>query len=179
VGQPSPKLIWIRGVLGEYEGRLIRYASRRLPVAQAKEAVQETFLKLWQEEPPPPEERLAPWLFTVCRNQVIDVLRKEGRMSQLSDQHSATLASDENGPSDVLENKQTSNIVVRCIHELPAAQQEVVRLKFQEGLSYQEISRVTGHSVSYVGVLLHQAVVRLRVRLAQAAAAEKGGAHGA
>ena len=41
-------------------------------------------------------------------------------------------------------------------------QREVVRLKFQAGLSYAEISRVTGHSVSNVGFLLHTALKTLR-----------------
>ena len=49
-----------------------------------------------------------------------------------------------------------------CVIQLKPAEREVIRLKFQESMSYQEISAVTGHSVSYVGVLIHQAVEKLR-----------------
>ena len=48
---------------------------------------------------------------------------------------------------------------------LPANQQEVIRLKFQESMSYQEISAVTGHSVSHVGVLLHEAMKEVRRKM--------------
>jgi RNA polymerase sigma-70 factor (ECF subfamily) len=40
-----------------------------------------------------------------------------------------------------------------------------VRLKFQAGLSYREISRVTELSVSNVGYLIHTAIRTLRRQL--------------
>jgi RNA polymerase sigma-70 factor (ECF subfamily) len=42
--------------------------------------VQDTFLKLWQTDPDTVNGRLAPWLYTVCRNRAVDVCRKERRM---------------------------------------------------------------------------------------------------
>ena len=52
------------------------------------------------------------------------------------------------------------------IERLPANQQEVVRLKFQNGFSYKEISRITTLSVGNVGFLIHTAVARLRADFA-------------
>jgi len=49
---------------------------------------------------------------------------------------------------------------------LPPREREVVRLKFQQGLKYGEIAAVTGLSVSHVGVLIHEAMARLRKRKA-------------
>jgi len=49
---------------------------------------------------------------------------------------------------------------------LPPGQQEVIRLKFQNGFSYQEISRISGHSVGNVGYLIHVGLKTLRGRLA-------------
>ena len=48
------------------------------------------------------------------------------------------------------------------IDHLPPNQQEVIRLKFQQGFSYKEISRITQLSVTNVGFLIHTAVTRLR-----------------
>ena len=48
------------------------------------------------------------------------------------------------------------------VKSLPERQQEVVRLKFQSGLSYKDISAVTNLSVSNVGLLLHKAVRAIR-----------------
>jgi RNA polymerase sigma-70 factor (ECF subfamily) len=50
---------------------------------------------------------------------------------------------------------------------LPRLEQEVVQLRLGQGLSYKQIAEVTDLSVSHVGVLLHQAVKRLRESLAQ------------
>jgi RNA polymerase sigma-70 factor (ECF subfamily) len=52
------------------------------------------------------------------------------------------------------------------IDRLPPNQQEVVRLKFQNGFSYKEISRITELSVGNVGFLIHTAVARLRTEFA-------------
>ena len=51
--------------------------------------------------------------------------------------------------------------------DLSPNQQEVVRLKFQDELSYKQISSVTGLTVSNVGFLLHTAIRRLRDGLRQ------------
>jgi DNA-directed RNA polymerase specialized sigma24 family protein len=48
---------------------------------------------------------------------------------------------------------------------LPPSQREVIRLKFQNGFSYKEISRISGHSVSNVGYLIHAGIKALRGEL--------------
>jgi len=52
--------------------------------------------------------------------------------------------------------------LLKLIGELPRNQQEVIRLKFQNGFSYKEISRITALSVTNVGFLIHTAVTQLR-----------------
>jgi DNA-directed RNA polymerase specialized sigma24 family protein len=41
--------------------------------------------------------------------------------------------------------------VLAAVAELPAAQQEVLRLRFHDELTYKEISEITSHSVGNVG----------------------------
>ena len=55
---------------------------------------------------------------------------------------------------------------------LPPNQREVIRLKFQNGFSYQEISRISGHSVGNVGYLIHVGLKTLRGQLADGQPAE-------
>ncbi|MGB7324809.1 MAG: sigma factor-like helix-turn-helix DNA-binding protein [Rubripirellula sp.] len=49
--------------------------------------------------------------------------------------------------------------------QLPARQQEVIRLKVHGGLSYREISDLTGLSVSNVGYLLSTGLATVRLQL--------------
>ena len=74
--------------------------------------------------------------------------------------HDDGLGADEMGATGCLR--------VDALGTLPAKEREVIHLKFREGMSYREISAVTGHSLSHVGVLIHTGMKRLRGRLAPA-----------
>jgi RNA polymerase sigma factor (sigma-70 family) len=51
------------------------------------------------------------------------------------------------------------------VGKLSPNQQEVLRLRFEEGFSYQEIAQVTGLSVTNVGFLLHAALKAIRLQM--------------
>jgi RNA polymerase sigma factor (sigma-70 family) len=89
-------------------------------------------------------------------------VRKEGRMKRFEDGEAERVRDTEPRPGRALESAETSAALLRAIDHLPPNQQEVIRLKFQSGFSYKEISRITEHSVSNVGFLIHTAVQRLR-----------------
>ncbi len=158
---------WIRTAVARFEGPLTLYAARLLGDAdRARDVVQDTFLKLCRQDAREIRDRLAEWLFTVCRNRALDVLRKEGRMTRLSDEHAGACASSDPSPSEVLETHESAAHVLQVLENLPPSQREVIRLKFQSGFSYREISRISGHSVSNVGFLIHTGLKTIRRRLA-------------
>ena len=72
------------------------------------------------------------------------------------------LAPDAMPPDELLEQRETEDRAIALLDRLPETQQEVIRLKFQNDLSYREIADITGHSVSNVGFLLHTGIKRLR-----------------
>ncbi len=65
----------------------------------------------------------------------------------------------------ILEQREQQTRVQAAMAGLSDNQQEAVRLRFADGLSYAEIAAVTGHSVSNVGVLLHVALKKMRAQL--------------
>ncbi len=75
----------------------------------------------------------------------------------------------EPAPNERIEREEASSFLLRIVATLPPRQQEVLQLKFQNDLSYQEISEITRLSVSHVGVLIHTALKTLRARHAEAA----------
>ncbi len=68
-------------------------------------------------------------------------------------------------PATQAEQRDTADEVLRLLEQLPENQQEVVRLKFQYGLTYQEISKVTNLTVSNIGFLIHTAIKTIRQQL--------------
>src|SRR4051794_32715005 len=147
---------WIRGAVAQFQGPLTLYAARLLGNAEAaRDVVQETFLRLCAQPRDTVEPRLAEWLFTVCRHRALDVLRKECRMTQLSDEQVHHRPSPEAGPPDAAVAHESAARVLDLLEHLPPSQREVIRLRFQNGFSYKEISRISGHTVTNVGYLLH------------------------
>ncbi len=154
---------WLRETVDRFQGPLLRYAARiTCDVERARDAVQETFLRLCQQDRHQLDGHLAQWLYTVCRNQALDVRRKETPMKTMSSAVAEGCASREPAQPTALEQQETSHQILKLLDRLPPNQQEVVRLKFQSGLSYREIAAVTQLSVSNVGYLIHTAVTALR-----------------
>ncbi len=157
---------WVREAVARFEGPLLLYARRLLTDAEsARDVVQDVFLRLCGQSRAEIDGHLAEWLFTVCRNRALDVLRKEHRMTQLHEEQVNRCLSPVPGPSDVAERHDLGARVLALLDTLPPNQREVIRLKFQNGFSYQEISRISGHSVSNVGYLIHAGIKTLRGRL--------------
>ncbi|MGZ3692672.1 MAG: RNA polymerase sigma factor [Bdellovibrionota bacterium] len=147
---------WLALTMQHWEPRLHRYCSRFVRAEVAAEIVQETFTRLWNETQDL-AGREQPWLFHVSRNLCIDHIRRE-KKTILKEVEGVLVPETETQ----LENQQQATELQRITSTLPPAQREVVRLKFQEDMSYQQISEVTGYSISYVGVLIHEAMIKIR-----------------
>lgn len=157
---------WIRHAVDQYEGSLVRYAARLTGnVDAARDVVQDTFLRLCRAEQQEVQSHLAQWLYTVCRNRALEVARKETRMKTLVEDRATESTMVNTSPTVMVEGRETVTRVLELLDTLPPNQQEVVRLKFQNGLSYREISAVTQLSVTNVGYLLHNAIQSLRKKL--------------
>jgi RNA polymerase sigma factor (sigma-70 family) len=157
---------WVRAALDRYEAPLIRYAMRITGnTEQARDVVQDTFLRLCTADRARIERRLAQWLYTVCRNRALDVRRKEGRMSHLAEGQAEAIASPDPPPSAVADRNETHQLVFDVVSTLPEKQQEVFRLKFQDGMSYREISSITGSPRSTVCDTVRSTVNTIRRRL--------------
>jgi RNA polymerase sigma-70 factor (ECF subfamily) len=160
------KAAWIEEALERYEGSLIRYAAHITGnLESAREVAQDTFLRLCEADRAAVEGRLAPWLYTVCRNRALDVRKKEGRTMPLTDELAAVSSGSHAGPRDTAAYDETQRLVLDALHKLPEDQQEAFRLKFQDGLTYREIGGITGKSLGTVSNLITQAMAAMRAEL--------------
>ena len=156
----SPEEI-ITGALDRFERPLISYAKEITgDLEAARDAVQETFLRLSRQDVAKLEPRLAPWLFFVCRNCALDHVRKVVRFSQdpVDEEH----ASDGPSPAAQAMASEDAARLRELVARLPRQQRELVKLKFEAGLSYKEMAEALKTSVSNVGVQLHEAMQTLR-----------------
>ncbi len=159
----SPREL-VESAQADFEGPLTGYAAGLLggDWERARDVVQDTFIKLHRQDPQMIKGKLKSWLYTVCRNRSIDILRKENPMLTSAGEAFENLDDASPDPSGAMERKERFEEVLRFLERLPENQREVIRLKFQGDLSYKEISEVTGLSVSNVGFLIHTGIKRLR-----------------
>jgi RNA polymerase sigma-70 factor (ECF subfamily) len=154
-----------QSLLDRYERPLLAFARHHAGDQEtARDAVQDTFLRYFRDRPAGDLESLAPWLFTVCRRILIDHQRKLQRIVPMNPTLTFDQTIDDSAasPAAALEEKDDAHRLKGLVKSLPERQRELVRLKFEAGLSYRDIAAATGLTVSNVGTLLHHAVQNLR-----------------
>lgn len=173
--EPSKqKEAWLRSCVLHNESRLIRYVKslvRDLEVS--KDIVQESFLKLWQQDHVSLQGHETQWLFTTNRNRAVDYLRKKHRSAVSVEECALEIADTAPNAEEQMVSQDSEAVLAQLLKKLTPPQQEVLNLKFQEGLSYKEISAITGLTVNHVGVLIHNIVSQLKDNLKKAES--KGG----
>ena len=159
---------FIEKAVEEHESALIGYARTFVhDLDRARDVVQDTFIRLCQQDPEKVREHLKSWLFTVCRNRCLDVLRKDKRIEPLDDLRWQKVAGTVAAPDEQAGRDEQLAHVMRFMERLAKNQREVILLKFQQGMSYAEIRDVTGLSEGNIGFLIHTGLKRLREWLPQ------------
>lgn len=156
----------VERAISEFESPLIGYAKTIVhDLDRARDVVQDTFIRLYQQDAGKVSDGLKSWLFTVCRNRALDVLRKEKRMVPMEDEVLEARDSGVESPATITADHERVELVKSYIARLPENQATAILLKFEKGYSYQEISDETGLSTGNVGFLIHTGMKRLRAML--------------
>lgn len=164
-GDPAVCEHTVQSLFDTEETPLLRYAfslvGRR---AIAEEIVQEVFLQLhvkWDQIDSPKA-----WLFRSVRNRVYNHLR-DHRREILADQESEAPPADAepDSPESTLMQMEAAGALRESLQELDDTDQQLVKLKYFEGLKYRDISDQTGLSVGNVGYRLHHILKELARKL--------------
>ncbi len=173
----APSLQWetIEQVFDALESPLLAYARRLLGEAStAEDVVQEAFMKLHTQfaEVRQPQ----PWLYRTVHNLVVNHQRRGNRMVLLGDEarneetSSAAAGGDETADSQPMPDEQIARwegigLVRLVLEAMDPRSKEIIRLRFDEDLSYQEIGETMGLKTGHVGYLLHHALKSMAVEL--------------
>jgi len=142
--------------------------------ADAEDIVQEAFLRALRFFDGFRGGDSRAWLLKIVRNTSYSWLRKN-RPAQLTDEFDETIHSDENADENAemkLLSRAESERVINALEALPLTFREILVLREIEGLSYKEISEVTGVAMGTVMSSLSRARHRLRGQLGTASGRE-------
>jgi len=178
VGQPdkpgaqSPETI--EALFDDLESPLLGYALRLVGGREvAEDLVQEAFMRLHAQFEAVREPRR--WLYRTVHNLALNHRRDTAKMVVLtppsSDSSHSSYLSDTTDPQPLPDEQiarlEGIGLVRLSLAALDERSREVIRLKFNEDLSYAQISERTGLKTGHVGYLLHHALKAIAAELAK------------
>lgn len=171
-GAESPKWETIEELFAALESPLLSYARRLVQeLGVAEDLVQEAFMKLHSQFGDVREPRR--WLYRTVHNLALNHQRGVGKTVPLDlppeDGASAAteIADPQPLPDEQIARWEGIGLVRLSLKSLDERSRELVRLKFNDDLSYKEISASTGLTVGHVGYLLHHALKSIASELAK------------
>lgn len=132
-----------------------------------EDILQETFLKACKKiDQFDGKSAMYTWLYSIARNITIDEFRKQKRKPDtgLTPADEFEIADDENGSREYRQNDEIQHLR-NAIAELPELLRDIVVMKTIEGLSYDEISDITGVNTETLKNRMYRAKKELAERL--------------
>lgn len=122
---------------------------------RSNDIVQDSYEKLWRHVAEIDYMVVKSWLFSTAYHAMIDIIRKEKRMTSIEEFHENSL----------LHNSQYSDlneILHKALERLPEQHRSVVLLRDYEGYSYKEIGEITGLSEAQVKINIYRGRLALK-----------------
>jgi RNA polymerase sigma-70 factor (ECF subfamily) len=153
----------------EHESGLFNYVARMVGSREeAEDLTQDALLqayRTWSQVDPDAAGGYVKWCYRIAHNLAIDALRK--KKPRLMDEEDLERAEDFNSPrpEDVYEHRVQSATIRESIQSLQEKYREVLILRYQEELSYEQIAEVLSVPVSTVETRIFRAKKMLREKL--------------
>ena len=171
--QPSagpPRAETIEELFAALESPLLSYALRLVGErGPAEDVVQEAFMKLHAEFNQVREPRR--WLYRTVHNAALNQRRQASKVVSLDGSAKdgtpspADTADPQPLPDEQIARWEGIGLVRLSLNALDDRSRELIRLKFNENLSYKEISTRTGLTTGNVGYILHHALKTIGAEL--------------
>ncbi|MDY7080420.1 MAG: sigma-70 family RNA polymerase sigma factor [Chloroflexota bacterium] len=143
---------------------IYRYTYFRVgDVEDAEDLTEQVFLKAWEALPGYQQHgnRFISWLYRIAHNVVVDHHRRRKPIL------STSLSEDEVGESkqpaalDQVIRAEEAAVLASAVAQLPDEQQQIVILRFVEGLRHAEVARIMDKSEGACRVIQHRALAAL------------------
>ncbi len=160
---------WLGILLQRYTLLLLGVSMKYLKnEEEAKDSVQQIFLKVIQELQKYKVEYFKSWLYMVAKNHCLMKLRdRQGKITAEVTDNIATKPEDETNLQELVDNDHTLELMELSLKELNAEQQQCVTLFYLQKNSYQEVSDKTGYSMLQVKSYIQNGKRNLKLLIEQ------------
>lgn len=137
---------------GKYKKMIYTYFLYQTSTFQAEELLQETFLKVYKYAGQfKAQSKVTTWLWSIARNTLIDTLRiKKVPTVELEEEIDVSIPSIE---EDLILQGELE-IIKNCMKKIDPKNLEILLLRIESELSYEEISVLTKYSVANIKTIL-------------------------
>src|SRR6201987_4205136 len=141
----------------------------------AQDVVQEAYLRAFKSFSGFHGSNGRAWLLTIVRNTAYTLLKKNRAVDLTApfDEEIHASGRESTSPATILEHAEDAELIKNAMDELPAEFREILTLRHQEELSYQEIGEIQKIPVGTVMSRLARARAKLREYLASQMSQEK------
>jgi len=140
----------------DYSDGLYRFVLKNIKDKdKAKDIIQDTYEKLWIKVETVTYEKVKSYLFSTAYHTMIDVIRKETRITGFDE-----VNADKHSHSE--QYNDLNEVLHEAIGKLPEVQRSVILLRDYEGYSYKKISEITGLSEPQVKVYIYRGRIFLK-----------------
>lgn len=146
-----------------YVDGIYRYLAFRVRnPTDAEDLAEQVFLRAWQaiESYRPTGRPFSAWLYSIARNLVIDHFRAARPNAELPEDTLAPAGFAE--PATILDQTLAMDRFRESLQKLTSDQQQVIILRFIEGLGYEDVAEAIGKTSGTVRVIQHRALAKLR-----------------
>jgi RNA polymerase sigma-70 factor (ECF subfamily) len=147
-----------------------RLAYQVMPTrADAEDAVQEVFVRLWRtaDRYDPKRAALVTWVMLISRRHLVDRLRRARarvKASALDEKHGQTVAASSGQPELGMHRDERFAVLMERIAKLPELQRTVVTRAYLGGQTLRQIGEELNTPIGTIKSALSRALVRLRER---------------
>ena len=142
---------------------------------EAKDAVQQVFLKVIQELHKYKVEYFKSWLYMVAKNHCLMRLReKQGKITAELNEKLTAQPHEETDTQNLLNNDRTLDLMEAALKELNPEQRQCVTLFYLEKKSYQDVSDETGFSLLQVKSYIQNGKRNLKILIEKKLTDNKG-----
>jgi RNA polymerase sigma-70 factor (ECF subfamily) len=149
-----------------YMNQIYRYIYYRIGDSRLSEDFTEiVFLRVWESLTNFDASRISfkGWLYRVARNLLVDYYRTRRKQQSLDE--ASDFPDPQETPEDQIITSERLSLVVSALRELKQEYQDVLTLRFVNGLSHAETAKALDRSIGAVRVLQHRALQALDKQL--------------
>lgn len=158
---------WLGVLLQRYTLLLLGVCMKYLKnEEEAKDSVQQIFLKAIQELQKYKVTYFKSWIYMVAKNHCLMKLRdRQGKITTEINDRLTSTPQEESDRHELVQNDRTLNLMEAALKELNREQQQCVTLFYLQRKTYQEVSEHTGYSMLQVKSYIQNGKRNLKILL--------------